>query len=100
MHQDVQHTCNDFHDRGRRVFFALYHDFQHSVTTLNRRRDENVFQQIKGKYTQELKSRLNNLARESIQKMDTDSGRNELNHALSSIIDDYLREFELKIRSL
>ena len=85
-----------FHDRARKVFFALYSEFKHAVATIDRQRDENVFQQQQAMYTNTLKHHLQNIAQETSRHMQQQDQSQKLN----VLVEDYLKEFVHKIKSL
>ena len=98
MKTDVEQHTVLFHNRAREVFFSLYNNFKHSTATVDRQRDENVFQQLQAKYTNELKSQLHAVASEVLEQL---PGLNDgLNRMLHSLIEGYIREFVQKARSL
>lgn len=79
---------------------SLYREFKHSVATIDRQWEENVFQQQQGRYTVLLKRRLDGIALELMALLETGDDRNEWSHAASGFIQGYLHEFGQKIRSL
>lgn len=89
-----------FHRRAGEALLVLYQEFRHSVAGIDRQWEENVFQQQQGKYTTLLKHRLDRIAMELMEGLDHGAGRISWNHEVSGFIQDYLREFGQKIRSL
>ena len=89
-----------FHDRAGEAMQVLYREFIYCTASLDRQRDENVFQQQQGKYTALLKHRLDRIALELMESLETDADHNTWNLTVSRFIQDYLSEFGQKIRSL
>ena len=99
MKSNIEQYTVQFHNRAREIFFSLYNDFKRSTATVDRLRDENVFQQLQAKYTHELKSQLYAVASEMLEQVS--SGVHDgFNHLLHSLIEDYINEFVQKARSL
>lgn len=98
--EGIEQQCVAFHDRARNVFFSIYSEFRHSIVTIDRQSDENVFQQLKNRYASQLHLRLNQIALELLEQVDSSGHRNKLNQVLSPSIEEYLKEFTQKARSL
>lgn len=90
----------EFNNRAKKIFFSLYENFKESAKLLNRRRDDNVFQQQQGKYLQTLKQQLESLALEVLNKNRSSGNNNELTKKLTGEINEYVKEFMQKSRSL
>ena len=89
-----------FHERAGQALQALYREFKYCTASLDRQWDENVFQQQQAKYTALLKHRLDRIALELMENLETGADRNAWNQSVSQFILDYMREFGQKIRSL
>ena len=90
----------DFDNKAKKIFFSLYENFAQSAKQLDRKKDENVFQQQQSKYLNTLKTQLENLAQESLNKNISLKNINLLNKKLRDEINAYLNEFMQKSRSL
>jgi len=90
----------DFDNKAKKIFFSLYENFAQSAKQLDRRKDDNVFQQQQSKYLNTLKTQLENLAQESLNKNSSLKNINLLNKKLRDEINAYLNEFMQKSRSL
>lgn len=90
----------EFNNKAKNIFFSLYEKFAGSIKQLDRRKDDNVFQQQLGKYLQTLKNQLENLALELLDKNKSTKNISELNKKLADEINTYLGEFRQKSRSL
>ena len=90
----------DFDNKAKKIFFSLYENFAQSAKQLDRKKDENVFQQQQSKYLNTLKTQLENLAQESLNKNSSLKNINLLNKKLRDEINAYLNEFMQKSRSL
>ena len=90
----------DFDNKAKKIFFSLYENFAESAKQLDRRKDDNGFQQQQSKYLNTLKTQLENLAQESLNKNNSLKNINLLNKKLRDEINAYLNEFMQKSRSL
>ncbi|HEY1871432.1 MAG TPA: hypothetical protein VGG71_10250 [Chitinophagaceae bacterium] len=90
----------DFNNRAKKIFFSLYAKFKESAKILDRTKDDNVFQQQQSKYLQTLKQQLESLALEIMSKNSLVENNSQLNKKLTDEIDEYLKEFRQKSRSL
>lgn len=82
------------------MFFSLCNAFMHSIELLDREKDENVFQQLQGKYGLQLKQRLQYIATDILNAAGENEHMGELNLALSFCIKEYEKEFMQKVKSL
>ena len=90
----------DFDNKAKKIFFSLYEKFAESAKQLDRKKDDNVFQQQQSKYLNTLKTQLENLAQDLLNKYSSLKNINLLNKKLRDEINIYLNEFEQKSRSL
>jgi len=90
----------DFNKRAQKIFFSLYGKFKESAKLLDRARDDNVFQQQQSKYLQALKQQLESLALEILNKNRSVGNNSQLNKKLTDEINEYVKEFRQKSRSL
>ena len=90
----------DFDNKAKKIFFSLYKNFTQSAKHLDRKKDDNVFQQQQSKYLNMLKTQLENLAQDLLNKNSSLKNINLLNKKLSDEINAYLNEFRQKSRSL
>ena len=90
----------EFDNKAKKIFFSLYENFAQSAKQLDRQKDDNVFQQQQSKYLNTLKTQLENLAQESLNKNSSLKNINLLNKKLRDEINAYLNEFMQKSRSL
>ena len=90
----------DFDNKAKKIFFSLYENFAESAKQLDRKKDDNVFQQQQSKYLNTLKNQLENLAQDLLNKNSSLKNINLLNKKLRDEINIYLNEFEQKSRSL
>ena len=99
MKEFAQETV-DFNNKANKIFFSLYDKFAENVQQLNRKSDDNVFQQQQNKYLHTLKTQLENLAQELLNKTGSSKNITLLNQKLRDEINIYLNEFRQKSRSL
>ena len=90
----------EFNKNARRIFFSLYEKFRESIQQLNRKKDENVFQQQQAKYLQTLKTELEYVVKGLLEKNKSTYNMNQVNKKLTDEIAMYLNEFRQKTRSL
>jgi len=100
MEKDLEQIEVEFNNDAKKVFFSLFAKFEGAVRQLNRFKDDNVFQQLQGKYVYTLKIQLGDIASELINKSKALKNLDELKKELSREIDQYAREFINKSRSL
>lgn len=89
-----------FHNKANEAMLLLFHDFKKAMGPINRRQDENVFQQQLGIYAAKLKRSLDEIALSMLDNAAAEIPRKEWNQALSSFIHSYVSEFKLKAKSL
>jgi len=90
----------EFDNKAKKIFFSLYEQFAGSAKQLDRKKDDNVFQQQQGKYLKTLKTELENLAGDLLSKNSSLKNINLLNKKLRDEITIYMDEFRQKSRSL
>src|SRR5215211_5269593 len=95
---DREYISVEFHNRAKNTFFSLYMDFQSSVTGVNRRKSEYLFQQLKEKYVHTLKQELEMIAKEIMKKSPDPNQTGEVDQNLNHFINDYLHRFVQKIK--
>ena len=100
MKNDFEHISVAFHNRAKAVLFSLYESFRYAVASIDRQGDENVFQQLRNKFSCRLKHQLQSIAKEMMSQAGSSINMNELNQSLSYFIEEYENEFLQKIRSL
>ena len=100
MQKDPEQLNIEFNNRARKIFFALYSEFKNGAASIDRLRDENVFQQLQSQYVYTLKQQLEGIAKELIgrSKMPEDSTR--FAKTVPSAISGYTTEFMQKVRAL
>lgn len=99
MNEFPQETV-DFNNKAKKIFFSLYENFAGSAKQLDRTIDDNVFQQQQNKYLKTLKTELENLAKDILNKSSSSKNINLLNKKLRDEISNYLNEFMQKSKSL
>jgi hypothetical protein len=98
MKNDAERNSVLFHDRASELMASLYREFKLASASIDRQWDENVFQQLQGKYTNQLKCLLERIALEMMEQQG--DGQKAWSYALTGFIHDYVKEFEQKIKSL
>src|SRR5687767_11866540 len=100
MEKNIDQAYAEFNERATKLFFSFYDRFTEETRTLDRRKDENVFQHIEGKYLYSLKKQLDELAKELMNKHRGIQKANEMQRVLSERIMGYQNEFIRKARIL
>lgn len=90
----------DFSTKAQKLFTSTYERFRLSTKKLDRQKDENVFQLQLGKYLNTLKSELDSLASELLNRNASIKNIDYCNKVLKDNISIYLREFRQKARLL
>ncbi len=90
----------DFSTKAQKLFTSTYERFRLSTKKLDRQKDENVFQLQLGKYLNTLKSELDSLASELLNRNASIKNIDYCNKVLKDNISNYLREFRQKARLL
>ncbi len=96
---DIEQIQVDFNEEGKKVFFSLWKRFEQAASSLNRKRDDNVFQQLQGQYIHTLNENLESLVSTALEKLD-EGNINEARQKLMQTIRYYTNEFMVKSRSL
>ena len=99
MNSGLDQVLFDFNAKAIKIFFSLFDRFKDSTIRLDRKKDENVFQQQLGKFQFTLKEQLEVTAKELIEKNKTITNITHFNKILSQRIGYYLNEFRLKSAS-
>lgn len=100
MEKDIEIIVSQFRKEASGLFPAITEDFVRHAKRLNRRWDENVFQQMQGRYLQELKKQLAQSAEKAISQYKSNANTNVLRHELTRQIEHYVSEFILKTKSM
>lgn len=90
----------DFSTKAQKLFTSTYERFRLSTKKLDRQKDENVFQLQLGKYLNTLKSELDSMASELLNRNASIKNIDYCNKVLKDNISNYLREFRQKARLL
>lgn len=98
MDADIEIIKNKFHHLASAIFASLYDEFRRNAARLDRRRDENVFRQLQGRYNKELEKRLNERASDMLGNFEGD--KTQLSHHLAQRVKDLTSEFLVKARSM
>jgi len=100
MDNDFEQVTAEFNTKAQRLFFLSYERFRYSTKGLDRKKDENVFQQQLGKYMYTLKLQLEGIASELLQKNKTLKDIDKFSRVLIDKINSYLSEFTQKSKAL
>lgn len=99
MQNDRERNNVLFHQRASDTMNHLFREFEASIAGLDRLRDENVFQQQVGRFSDRLQHHLEYIAQELLEQFHTGADRNEWNQHLTQFIHGYVQEFRQKVQS-
>lgn len=100
MENDIEMITTRFRNEAAGLFAMTAIDCTHHLKAINRQLDENVFQQIQGRYIHQLRHQLNQIAKQEMSLYTNNRDRNLLNRELTKQVDYYVSELLLKTRSL
>lgn len=100
MDRGPEQVISDFTTKAQKLFTFNYEKFRLSTKKLDRQKDENVFQLQLGKYLNSLKSELESVANELLNRNDAIRNIHHCHKLLKEKIDIYLREFRQKAKLL
>ena len=97
--KDIDQVLVDFNSSARKQLASLLSQFMSNVHQINRKGNENVFQQLQARYTNSFKDQLEELAKSLIHKYRS-VDEQQLNNRLRNNIAIYLQEFLQQTKSL
>jgi|SRR5437763_6177014 hypothetical protein len=100
MRRDIDELDVEFNFTAKEAFYLIFTRFNAAVKDLDRRRDENVFQQTRAQYRFALKAELERLAMSIIENNQEVQEMNLLRRNLTNRINDYLQEFMAKSQGI
>lgn len=100
MNKEYEQLSLEFTTKAQKLFIFTFEQFRNSTKTLNRQKDENVFQLQVGKFVATLKHELENIATELMKKNSALRNARLVNKILTDHIESYLNEFRRKSRSV
>jgi len=100
MQKDSEQLNVEFNNRARKIFFALYSEFKNGAASIDRLKDENVFQQLQSQYVYTLKQQLESIARELIGMSKMHEDKAQFAKTIPFAISEYTTEFTQKVRAL
>ena len=99
MRKDLDELNIEFNRAAKETFHKFYERFEKTVQELSRNRSENVFQQERAKFSNSLKTELENLALSIIEKNHELKQFDHLRRNLTNRIHEYVQEFLQKTQS-
>jgi hypothetical protein len=90
----------EFNEQAYRVAEHLFDQFEDASKALDRSRDDNVFQQLCGKYLFSLRMQLEHLAKGLIEKYRSLPDINHLAKRLTASVNAYVDEFRQRAEAL
>jgi hypothetical protein len=89
-----------FHNKANALFFTLYQSFHGATESIDRRTDENRFQQSKRNYVATMKTELELLAGNLLHANKEEMRSTDISRIFQQFIKDYLHRFVQKINAL
>ena len=96
MRKDIDEIEVEFNFRAKEAYHSFRGRYDSAVLSLNRQKDENVFQQTRARYRNALKEELEKIAISIISQNLEVQEMNYLKRNLTNRINDYLQEFAQK----
>jgi hypothetical protein len=93
--KDVESVVVEFDHQAVKIYSELFDQFIKTVTSISRKKDENVFKLQSAKFLEELSHRLQREAKKSAEKY-SGALHPELNSRLSTKVGFYLQKFRQK----
>ena len=87
-----------FHSKASDLFFSLYEKFQSSIKTIDREKEEYIFQQMRERYVRTLQQQLEMAAKDIIKNNQGHKQLNQVDQNLNLFIKEYLHRFVQKIK--
>lgn len=100
MGLDSQHIYVEFHERAGTIFSEVLKEFEDAIKKVSRRTEEYKFVQLKEKYVNTLKHKLEDAANILLQHHQHHKQLHEMQLTLQQIIKDYLHRFVMKSRTM
>lgn len=100
MEKDTGKLQVEFNNAAAKIYFHLTEKFSASVKPINRYSNENVFKLQEAKYLSMLKQMLEDIARITLEKSESDEIREKLKAFLTSRINYFMQEFRLRSDSM
>jgi hypothetical protein len=93
-----EHINSEFQAKANNVANYLLKDFELAVNRVDRRNDEYLFQQLKNKYVNTLKQRLEMLATQLVQDNQANQRITDIDQHLNVLIKTQLHQFVQRIK--
>ena len=100
MGDDIDIIKSSFRNSSSRISQLIFNDFRKNIRKLDRQKDENVFQQLLGRYIHELERKLADEAGKALAQYQVKVNINILRRELTSQVSYNMSEFLLKVRSM
>ena len=100
MENDSTLIVTHFRDLASKIYGMVYRDFRKSAEKLDRRKDENVFQQLQARYASELEKFLDREAKRIAEEHSSHPGKRILQRELSGHVAYLVSEFLLNAKSM
>lgn len=96
---DIEQTQVIFHERANTILFNRYRKFESDAQTIDRRKNEYFFQQLKEKHVHSFKAQMDGVAKNIIRDEQYNKQLSDIDRQLNHLIKDYLHLFVQKINA-
>ena len=100
MENDIAIVISRYRDLSSKISERIYDEFKRKIESLDRRRDENVFQLVQARYINELEKQLHHEVEKMVEKYKTNTNVTLLRHELGNQASYILSEFLQKAKSM
>jgi hypothetical protein len=97
MSADIEQINIEFHNRANTQFFFACNNFQTAIKTIDRVKEEFLYQQIREKHIKTLQQQLTMLAKEIIKTNQDHKQLNQVDQNLQHFLKEYLHRFVQKV---
>jgi len=100
MENEIGVVISKYRDLSAKISEKIYDEFKRKIESLDRRRDENVFQLVQARYINELEKQLHQEVEKMVEKYKTNVNVTLLRHELGNQASYILSEFLQKAKSM
>ena len=101
MNKNIESVMSEFQASADGLFFYFSRKFKDAAYSLDREKDENVFQQLGSQYTSGFKAQLTEIALELVEKnRSLVENADQMQRSISQRLDVYVNEFGQQTKQL
>lgn len=98
MHSNTTIAITSFRESAVRIFLLLWNDFERKTKELDRKTDENVFQQLQYRYVEGLRAQLSSIAERTLMSFSGDL--NGLRKCLTDQVSQNISAFMFRAKAI